>query len=133
MEDHALVPYSLSFNTSILAGQIGPSSIAMYTRDFKAYLDYAGTPDIALQSSTFARWRTELASDPGMSPNTINRMLSAVKRLMREAAAQGYISHEIAESFRHVDGVKVAALKDRLRKTNKIKIEPELKIGRAHV
>lgn len=121
-----LVPIYLNFDTSILAGRIGPSSIAMYTRDFKAYLEYAGTPDIALQSSTLARWVTELASNPKMSPNTINRMLSAVKRLMREAAVQGYVSHEIAESFRHVDGVKVAALKDRLRKANKVKIEPEL-------
>jgi len=41
-----------------------------------------------------------------MSPNTINRMLSAVKRLMKEAAQQGYISHELALTFDHIDGVK---------------------------
>jgi integrase len=121
-----LIPYSLNFDTSILTSQLGASSIAMYARDFKAYLAYAGTPAIALQSSTLARWRTELANTTTMSPNTINRMLSAVKRMMIEGAAQGYISHEIAESFRHVENVRIAALKDRLRKTNKVKIEPEL-------
>lgn len=120
------VPAGLTFDTSILAGQVGPSSIAMYTRDFKAYLDFAVTPENALLSSTLARWRTWLANNTTMSPNTINRMLSAVKRLMKEAAIQGYISFECAESFRHVDGVKVAALKTRLRSHNKVKIEPEL-------
>lgn len=121
-----LIPIVLNFDTSILAGQVGPSSVAMYTRDFKAYLAFAGTPELALQSSTLARWRTHLANNTTMSPNTINRMLSAVKRLMREAAQQNYIAHEVAESFRHVDGVKVAALKGRLRKSNKVKIEPDM-------
>ena len=121
-----LIPLSLSFDTSILAGQIGASSVAMYTRDFKAYLAFAGTPELALQSSTLARWRTHLANATSMSPNTINRMLSAVKRLMKEAATQDYIPHEVAESFRHVDGVKVVALKTRLRKQNKVKIEPDM-------
>lgn len=125
MDTH-IIPLALPFNTAILAGQIAPSSIAMYTRDFKAYLSYAVTPELAMQSATLARWRTELATNTTMSPNTINRMLSAVKRLMKEAASQGYITHEVAEAFRHVDGVKVVALKSRLRKQNKVKIEPEI-------
>src|SRR6266705_319096 len=102
-----LAPIPLGFTPSILAGQVGASSIAIYTRDFKAYLEFAVTPAEALQSSTLARWRAYLANNTTMSPNTINRMLSAVKRLMKEAASQDYISHEIAESFKHVDGVKV--------------------------
>ncbi len=119
-----IIPFNLPFTTTILAGQVGPSSIAMYSRDFNAYLAFAETPALALEPATLARWRTELANCSTMSPNTINRMLSAVKRLMKEAAMQGYLSHEIAEAFKHVDGVKVVALKDRLRSHNKVKIEP---------
>lgn len=59
-----------------------------------------------------------------MSPNTINRMLSAIKSMMTAAAEQGYISHELAETFQRVRGVKVAALKNRTRIRNRVRIEP---------
>ncbi len=38
----------LLFDSSILAGQLAPSSISMYARDFRAYLAYAQTPAAAL-------------------------------------------------------------------------------------
>jgi integrase/recombinase XerD len=60
-----------------------------------------------------------------MSPNTINRMLAATKRLMKEAAEQGYLSHEQAEAFGHVRGVKIAALKMRVKVNARTRIEPE--------
>lgn len=59
-----------------------------------------------------------------MSPNTINRMLSAVKRLLREAATQGYIAHEVAAAFDAVSGVKAAALKERIKEHARVRIEP---------
>ena len=111
-------------DASILAGQLAPSSIAMYDRDFRAYLTFAGNYAQALQSSTLARWRTELAQESNKSPNTINRMLSAVKRLMREAASQGYVEHEVAASFDQITGVKVAALKNRVKSNARTRIEP---------
>jgi site-specific recombinase XerD len=117
------------FDTSILAGQLAASSIAMYERDFRAYLDFAGTPEAALDAATLARWRTALANDTQMSPNTINRMLSAVKRLMKEAASQGYATHEVAASFEQVKGVKVAALKERTKTTARTRIAPEAMRG----
>lgn len=120
----ALTP-ALSFDTSILTGQIAPSSIAMYRRDFVAYLTYAGSPEYALKPSTLATWRTVLAQESGMSPNTINRMMSAVKRLMDAAAEQGYITYELAEAFKRVRGVKPGAMKDRMRPRNRVRIEPE--------
>jgi hypothetical protein len=49
------VDAALWFNASILAGQLTPSSIAMYARDFRAYLAYAGTPAVALDPATLAR------------------------------------------------------------------------------
>jgi integrase/recombinase XerD len=116
---------AVPFDASILAGQLAASSIAMYERDFRAYLNFAGTPDAALDAATLARWRTALANDTSMSPNTINRMLSAVKRLMKEAAAQGYTSHEVAASFEQVKGVKVAALKTRTKTTARTRIAPD--------
>jgi site-specific recombinase XerD len=97
----------------------------MYERDFHAYLDFARTPEAALDASTLARWLTSLANDTQMSPNTINRMLSAVKRLMKEAAAQGYLSHELAASFEQVKGVKVAAQRERTKTTARMRITPE--------
>ncbi len=115
----------LPFDLSILAGQLAASSIAMYTRDFAAYLTFAGTTSAALDAATFARWRTWLAQSTDLSPNTINRMLAATKRLIKEAAIQGYISHEQAKAFAHIDGVKVAALKNRLRVNARTRIEPE--------
>lgn len=129
MNDTSLVTVEsaslLPFDTSILAGQVGASSIAMYTRDFKAYLAFAGSSEQALEASTLARWRTHLATNTTMSPNTINRMLSAVKRLMKEAATQGYASYEKAEAFKHVDGVKTVALKDRTKQHARTKISVE--------
>ncbi len=112
------------FDAMLLAGQLAPSSIAMYQRDFIAYAKFAGSLDALLNAATLARWRTHLAQETKMSPNTINRMLSAVKRVMREAAAQGYISHEAAAAFEDVSGVKVAALKERIKENARTRIEP---------
>lgn len=112
------------FDASILAGQLAPSSIAMYTRDFRAYVDFAGDMRIALDPASLARWRTHLAQETNKSPNTINRMISAVKRLMREAAVQGFIPSDVAGAFDQIRGVKSAALKDRIKQNARVRIEP---------
>lgn len=117
-------PTALLFDAEILAGQLAPSSIAMYHRDFVAYLDFAGNPEAALLSATLARWRAYLAQETTKSPNTINRMISAVKRLMREAAAQGYIDYQTAAAFDQISGVKTAALKNRIKANARVRIEP---------
>ncbi len=96
----------------------------MYTRDFGAYIDFAGDPTIVLDPTTLARWRAFLAQATDKSPNTINRMLSAVKRILREAAIQGYISYETSTAFEQVTGVKVAALKDRIKGNARVRLEP---------
>lgn len=112
------------FDASILAGQLAPSSIAMYARDFQAYVDFAGDIATACRAETLARWRAHLALATAMSPNTINRMISAVKRLVREAAVQGYVSHEEAAAFDEIAGVKAAALKERTKANARTRIEP---------
>ncbi len=112
------------FDASILAGQLAPSSIAMYRRDFTAYLEFAGSMERAIDATMLARWRTHLAQETEKSPNTINRMISAVKRLMREAAAQGYVESSIAAEFKQISGVKTAALKDRIKPNARVRVEP---------
>lgn len=120
-----IIPITLNFDTAILAGSIAPSSMKMYERDFRAYLDYAVTPEMAVQASTLAKWRTHLATDTTLSPNTINRMMSAVKRLMDEAETQGYVVKGTSEEFKRVHGVKVEALKYRQKVNARVRISPE--------
>jgi site-specific recombinase XerD len=114
----------LPFQVDILAGQLAPSSLAMYARDVRAYLRFAGSADAALAPDTLARFRAQLAEAGKHSPNTINRMLSAVKRLVQEAAAQAYVEHETAAAFGRVSGVRVRALRERLRPHSRVRIEP---------
>lgn len=130
----AVIPYdskaeiiarALPFDESILAGQIRPSSQKMYRRDFLAYLSFAGTPERALNSVTLAEWVQWLVEHTQYSPKTINRMISAVKRLMKEAAKREYTSHENYERFRHIDGVKESALVERKKRTARTRISKE--------
>src|SRR5207253_4407916 len=74
-----------------------------------------GDPDAALEASTLARWCVHLAQATPLSPHTINRKLAAVKRLVCEAAMQGYCEPATAEAFRRVPGVALKAMKDRLK------------------
>jgi site-specific recombinase XerD len=97
----------------------------MYRRDFQSYLRFAGSAPAAADAATLARWRTHLAQNTEMSPNTINRMLSAVKRLMREAAVQGYLPAATAAAFDNIAGVKTAALKDRIKPSARTRIDPK--------
>lgn len=116
---------SVGFDASILAGAVAESTRRLYERDFRAYLAWAGSAAAALEPATLARWRAHLAEHTEHSPNTINRMVSAVKRLISEAAAQGYCSHESAAAFRQVAGVSVKALKQRQKSSARTAISPE--------
>lgn len=111
-----------NFDTSILAGQVRKSSIDLYARDFKAYCEFAGSFDRAIQPATLAQWRTALAKGE-KSPNTINRQLSSVRTLMKAAAEQGYIAHDTAEAFENVRGVKVAAMREKLKSDARTRID----------
>lgn len=108
----------------VFPGKVSKSSLKMYTRDFEAYATYALQEGLALgDPTTLARWSVYLANETAMSPRTINRMLSAVKSLMINAAEMGYITHDVADAFKHVRGVKVVALKDRTRAHARTRIE----------
>jgi integrase len=113
-----------ALDPAILAGQLAPASIAGYQRDLAAYLCFCDDLQTALQPASLARWRTSLAQHTALSPHTINRRLAAVKRLLHEAAAQGYVASATAEAFRRVPGVPVKALKDRLKATARTRLTP---------
>jgi integrase len=71
-----------------------------------------------------ARWRTHLAQNTLLSPHTINRLLAAVKRLIQEAATQGYVPDSTAVAFARIAGVKPQALKHRLKTTTRTRLLP---------
>ena len=108
----------------ILAGQLAPASLAGYRRDIALYLRFCGDLQPALEATSLARWRTHLAQQTSLSPHTINRRLAAVKRLLQEAAAQGYVAVATAEAFHRVAGVQVTALRHRLKATARTRLTP---------
>jgi integrase/recombinase XerD len=109
---------------AILTGHLAPASLAKYHQALRAYLAFCGAPARALQAASLARWRTHLAQHTTLSPHTINRLLAAVKRLVKEAAAQGYVDVVTAAAFAGVAGVKPQALKDRLKTTARTRLTP---------
>jgi integrase/recombinase XerD len=130
MSSRALVPVVSSGDitlpdVAILAGQLAPSSIAKYRQDLTAYVTYAGGVAAALDPATLARYRAHLASNTRLSPNTINRQLAAVKRLMKEAAQQGYVAADVAAAFGQVPGVRTVAMKDRTKRHARTRIAPQ--------
>ena len=46
-----------TFDVTILAGQVAPSTLKMYRRDFAAYADFAGSFDMAMNPASLAQWR----------------------------------------------------------------------------
>ena len=109
---------------AILAGQLAPASLAGYQRDVALYVRFCTDPETALLAASLARWRTHLAQQTRLSPHTINRRLAAVKRLVEEAALQGYVEESTAAAFHRIGGVSVKALKDRLKVTTRTRITP---------
>lgn len=121
-EQQGLEIAAANFDTSILAGTKSPNTIEQYRMHFGAYLTFAGSFAQAVQPATLARWRQSLyadgftAKDGGAKPYSIaaiNQRLAAIRGVMTEAAQQGYITHELAEQFKHIKGLKQVANKDR--------------------
>lgn len=110
-----------AFDVAILAGLVRKSTADMYIKKLKVYLAFAGSTETALNPATLTQWRAHMAEGK-LSPNTINLNLSSVKALVKEAAAQGYVSHELAEAFASVRGVKVSAMRDKLKTNARTKI-----------
>ena len=131
----------LGWNDSILAGQVSSSTRKQYTEDFFDYLRFAKDLANALDSAIFSQWRTDLVeriylvpdkAHPGeemlekqLSPNTINRMLAAVRHMMMEAEEKRLVPVGTFEQFNRVRGVSVKGLKDRLKQNARVRITPQ--------
>lgn len=110
----------------LLAGQVGASSIAMYKRDVAAYQKFCTASGyVALHPQSLALWRDALVLSGKMSPNTINRMMSAVKRLVKEASVREMIDPGLRLQFNDVPGVKLKAMKANLKKHSRTRISQE--------
>lgn len=110
----------------MFAGQLAVSSIAMYKRDVETYFDYAKVQgDSWLDPQTLISWRAHLVLGSAKSPNTINRMIAAVKRIVREMASRDIVSETTALKFHQVRGVTTKSLKKRLKQHSRTKITPE--------
>lgn len=111
-----------TFDTSIMAGNIAASTLAQYKPYWLAYCGYAGEWAEVVKPSTLARWRQHLY-DAGYTDNkgrqrpyavaAINLRLAAVRSVMKMAAEQGYMGHDVADAFSHVRGLAVKANKER--------------------
>ena len=113
------------FDVSIVAGTVSQSTADQYKRTFVEYVEFAGSFAAACEPSTLAQFRTALVNGTAHSPRTINRMLAAVRSVMRSAAEQNYISQSAADAFRAVKGVKVKAMRGRTKANARTRISPE--------
>ena len=110
---------------NITASQLAPSSIAMYQRDVEAYVSYATQSNLdSTNPQTLIEWRDALALNSSLSPNTINRMISAVKSIAKQASQKELLPENVALKFANIDGVKERALKSRLKQNARTRITP---------
>ena len=109
-----------------IAHSLTESTLKMYQRDVAAYLDYAQREELApLEPTTLAAFRDHMIFHSPKSPLTINRMLSAVRRIMQEAFARQLIDSNAAYAFEHMGGASVTRLKDRMRHSKSIPISKQ--------
>lgn len=110
-------------DTSILAGLVSETTKELYRQSLSLYMCHAITPERAIQPATLAEWRTRLV-EAGYSPNTINRHIDAIKRIVREGCARGFYPAEIWLAFDQIERVSIAAMKERLKSNSRTKITP---------
>jgi integrase/recombinase XerD len=109
----------------LLTGRLAASTVAIYAWDCTAYVTFCGYDStVVLSAETLRRWRTHLVADTPLSPHTINRMLAAVKRVVKEGARQGLVDRAVAAAFAQVEGVSVTALRHRLKAQARVRITP---------
>src|SRR5947209_4233176 len=130
----------LGWDDRVVAGQVRDSTRHQYTEDFFDYLAFAKSAEAAVDAAIFSQWRDDLVEriylapdrqHPGemhqrqLSPNTINRMLAAVRHMMQLAEEKRLVPTGTYQQFHNVRGVKVDALKERLKPNARMRITPE--------
>ena len=95
----------------VLNAVSSPSTRSMYGKaleDFFLWREEQGSP--AFTRAAVQAHRAELESR-GYAPSTINQRLAAIKKLAREAAANGLLSAEMAAGIDQVAGAKQAGVR----------------------
>lgn len=120
------VPYTLPDLKDILSGQLTANTLKVYGEDVAQYVRFAVARGLSqFDPQTLRLWRDQLVQETSLSPNTINRMLSAVRRVTKEAATRQMIASEVAYAFHNVESVSTKALKARLKQHSRTRISPD--------
>jgi hypothetical protein len=93
----------LGFNQTILP-HLSRQTLDAYCRALYAYFDYAGSVEGALQPLTLARWMAQMLNQ-GYERETVNRLVSIVQHLFREASALGFIDREGAAALQGIEQI----------------------------
>lgn len=110
----------------VVSGQIGLSTIAMYKHSLAAYSAWCTQErKDATDAQSLKDWRDSLYLHTDKSPHTINRMIASVKYIIREMADKKLLDDAVSIQFDRVHGVKVKALKERLKQHGRTRIEQE--------
>ena len=122
----AITAHTVADFVGLLSGTVTASTAAVYKNDARAYVSWAQSRGLdPLTAAAFAAWRSHLVAKTDYSPRTINRMLAAVRKLIREAANQGLVPLEVDAAFSRIGGVKVSAMVSRTRKNARVRISPQ--------
>lgn len=109
-----------------LAGRLTAGSLIQYRRDAKYYLTFcAWDLERARDPNQLRAWRQHMVDHTRYSPNTINRRLSVIRRLVQASAAIDQFDHAEAYKFALVEPVKRSALRHRLRPYARVRLSPE--------
>lgn len=110
---------------SIVESVVSAASAAIYRRDFAAFEAFAGAEDVT-NPAQFAAWREHLIKQTALAYSTVQRKLTSVRMVMREAAARGLISKAAFADFQFVRGPQARTMKGRgERPFSKTRISPE--------
>lgn len=116
-----------AFDSSILANQLSEQTLMLYKESWNKYVAFAKANGLdSTKHVTLSMWRDDMASNEAkFSPNTINRHIAAIKRIIKEAYSKEYVSNDVYASFKAVDGVSKKALKANLKVDARTKITVE--------
>ncbi len=108
-----------------LAGRVTTRTLVEYRRDTHLYLVFciieSREPN---EPQSLRAWQADMADHTTLSPNTINRRLVAIKRVIRSTALLGDLSMDVAHGFSLVEPVQVSTLRSRLRSDVRVPLQP---------
>lgn len=111
--------------SKLLRGMVAENTLSAYAIAWNQYYKFAGSLRTAMKGETLTGWRQHMVTESNCSAATINIRLSAIKTIARELYAHGKIKQEQHWAIKEVTKLPGAALKERRRPNNRVRIEPE--------